>query len=449
MKRFFAVAVLLLSLVSTTYGQTVTVRELPGGATLIVSREPEETNVVIEAFFRVGVADENAAGENGLSALLARTWAGGAGSRSAWLLARDIGKFGALGVWSTGDYIELWTLSGAAEREIAAQTLLLNIVSTPLFLPGVVENAKRDVERERSVRTDGLLSEAIARLRGRIFVASPTGRDPLSDPASLSGATPANLRRFYAKTVGADARRAVFVVAGNIEADDAERMIRSALAAGDWQAWRDSGKAAKPMILPIVATDAIPEGLKPLDLRRAAPSRLALVGFVAPGTTEGVQTAATLHVLDAVLGGGKDCRLFALRDRSGDDTPIAYDIVSRIEAGREQSLWIASVSGTIPPSQLAQKTVVATLTALADGSRPVTDDELARAKIFLKGRHRRERQRLTDRASALGYAQVMGLGATFESDYDAQIDAITVAQVNALAKRIFSTNAAYAVTGSE
>ncbi len=447
MKRFLAFAALFLILASTAGAQSTTVRELPGGATLIVSREPDESNVVIEAFFRVGVADENASGENGLSALLARTWAGGGANRSAWLLSRDIGKFGALAVWNTGDYIELWTISGTAERVIAAQTLLQNIVAAPLFAPGVIENAKREIERERSVRTDGLLSEAVHRLRGRVFVASSAGRDPLSDPDSLAKATPANLRRFYARTVGADAGRAVFVVAGNIQADDAETLIRSALAAGDWQGLLNTGKAIGKQ--PELPTDAIPEGLKPLDLRRAAPSRYSLIGFVAPGTIEGAKTTATLHVLDAVVGGGKACRLFALRDHPGGDTPpIGYDITSRIEAGRNQSLWVASVSGVIPPSPVAQDAVVATLRAFANGNTPVTEEELSRAKSFLKGKHRRERQRLTDRASALGYAQVMGLGAAFESDYDAQIDAITAADVNALAKRVFAANAACAMTGT-
>jgi predicted Zn-dependent peptidase len=149
------------------------------------------------------------------------------------------------------------------------------------------------------------------------------------------------------------------------------------------------------------------------------------------------------------VSGGKACRLFALRDRAAGDTPpIGYDISSRIEAGREQSLWLASISGTIPPSQLAQDAVVVVLRSLADGTAPATEDELARAKLFLKGKHRRERQRLTERASALGYAQVMGLGANFESDYDAQIDAVTVAEVNAMAKRVFGANAAYAATGT-
>jgi predicted Zn-dependent peptidase len=448
MKSLFALAALLLSLASVAHGQSITTRELPGGATLIVAKEPDQPNVVIEAFFRVGIADENASGENGLSTLLARTWAGGGANRSSWLLARDVSKFGSLGVWSTGDYIELWTLSQTQDREIAAQTLLLNVVSAPLFPSTVLDTARRDIERERSVRTDGLLTEAVSRLRGRVFVTSPIGRDPLSDPTSLTSATPANLRRFYERTVGSDGRRAVFVVAGDVEVDDAENMIRSSLAAGDWKGLRTSASATRQATT--TPTDAIPEGLKPLDLRRAAPSRIALVGFIAPGTTEGPETTATLQVLDAVVGGGKDCRLFALRDRSPEGTsPIGYDIVSRIEASREQSLWVAAVTGTIPPTQAAQEAVVATLRALADGTRSVTEEELSRAKSFLKGKHRRERQRLAERASALGYAQVMGLGATFESAYDTQIDSVSLASVNALAKRIFLTNPAYAATGTE
>lgn len=448
MKRFLAALATLGTLASVATAQTLTMRPLPGGATLIVSQESKNPNIVIEAFFRVGVADENAVGESGMSALLARTWAGGGTGRSGWLLARDIGRFGSLGIWSTGDYIELWTLSNAADREDAAQALLLNIVSTPLFLPVTVENAKRDIERERFQRTDGLLTDALSRLRGRVFVASPAGRDPLGDETSIENAKSVALRRFYLQTVGSDASRAVFVVVGNLDPDEAERLIRSSLAAGDWQPWHNTGKMAKPA--PVSSKDAIPEGLKPLELRRAAPNRLALVSYIAPGTTEGAKTNAALQVLDAVLGGGKDCRLFALRDHpGGGKLPIGYDIRSQIDAGREQSLWVAYVLGTAQPSNTTQETLNEVLHTLANGSHPVTDDELLRAKAFLKGKHRRERQRLSERASALGYAQVMGLGATFEAEYDTQIDSVTLVEVNTLAKRIFTANAANAATGTD
>ena len=444
MTRSFVAFAATVFCTAPVFAQTVAVRDLPGGATLIVSHDPTEKNVVIEALFRVGVADENAAGESGLAALLTRTWAGGGVSRSAGQIARDIERFGTLGVYQTGDYVELWTISGYAESGIAAQTLLANVVAAPTFPAATLAVARAEIGRERAVRGDGLLTDVLHRLRSRVFALSPAGRDPLGDPQNGMHLNSPALRKFYDRTVGADASRAVFVVAGNMDADEAERLIRSCLAAGDWAAWRDTGKPAKP-IAP--ASDAIPAGLRPLDTRRAAPSRLALVGYVVPGTTDGAKTAATLHVLDAVMGMGKDSRLFALRDKT--DAPIGYDITSRLDTGREQSLWIAYVSGVSGTAQSAQDKIIAVCRAVSDGSSPVTDAELLRAKALLIGKHRRDRQRLTDRASALGVAQVMGLGATFESEYEARINAVTVDAVQALARRVFGAHPATAATGSE
>lgn len=430
--------------------QTLTVRTLPGGATLIVSQEPDAETVVIEAFFRVGVADENAAGESGLTALLARTWAGGGGTnRLPRQIARDIGRFGSFGVHQSPDYLELWTISGYAESEIAAQTLLQNVVAAPLFLPASVESAKREMARDRIVRGDSLGEAAETVLRARVFALSPDGRDPLGDAQNTHSLTNVALRRFYDRTVGKDARRAVFVVAGRMGADEAERLVKSCLAAGDWAALRENGDAeakAKPAV-----ADTVPANLKPFDTRRPSPTRLSVTGYIAPGTTEGADLYAMLCVLDAVMGGGKDCRLFALRDRVLESEPaIGYDISSRIHWGREQSLWTVTVSGVNGSAKTATDRVIAACRAAGlGGSSPVTADELVRAKAWLIGKHRQNRQRLADRASALGAAQVMGIGASFEADYEARIGAVTLDDVQSLSGRVFGANAATVTTGSE
>ena len=446
MNRFvFAVCVLFLALPASA--QILSVRSLPGGATLVVSQERDAKSVVIEAFFRVGVADENAAGESGLSALLSRTFASGGANRSAGRIARDVGQFGTLGVYQTADYAELWTLSSYADSEIAAQTLLQNVVATPVFPASAVEAAKADTENDRTVRADGLFSDALQRLRARVFAFSPAGRDPLGDADNVATLTQNALRRFYARTVGADASRAVFVVAGSMSASEAERLIRSSLAAGDFAPWRNSAKTTTPKV---AAPDVVPVGLRPFNTRRAAPTRLLLVGYAAPGTTEGADTAAAMQVLDAIMGAGKDCRLFALRDRlSGSDAAIGYDISSRLEPGREQSLWMAYVSGVAGKTDAATTRIQRECRAASDGSRPITPAELGRAKAFLIGKHRREHQRLSDRASALGTAQVMGLGAAFAADYEERIEAVTLLETQALAKRMFTANAVVVTTGSE
>ncbi|MBC8142495.1 MAG: insulinase family protein [Armatimonadetes bacterium] len=445
MKRF-ALVVWLLLLAIPVAAQTLFVRSLPGGATLLVSQEPDAKSVVIEAFFRVGVADENAAGESGLSALLTRTWASGGANRSASRIARDIGQFGTLGVFQTADYIELWTQSDYADSEIAAQTLLSNVVAAPVFPDSAVAEAKKEVTQDRTIRADALLGHALEKLRARVFALSPTGRDLLGDAENAGQLTVAGLRRFHARTVGSDASRAVFVVAGRMGADEAERLVRSALAAGDFAPFR-SAETKKKETTPALAV--VPPGLRPLDLRRAAPTRLSLVGYAAPGTRTGATRTATLHVLDAVMGAGKDCRLFGLRDRLRDgETPIGYDITSRLEAGRDQSLWVAYVSGVEGTTETATARIIGECRAVSDGSRPITDAELTRAKSLLIGKHRRERQRLTERASALGVAQVMGLGAGFEANYAERIGAVTLADVQELAREMFAANAGSVTTGS-
>lgn len=425
------------------------IRKLSGGATLVVAREPNAPQVVIEAFFRVGVADENSVGESGLSALLARAWTAAGANRTPTQLARDIGRFGGLGVWATGEYIELWTVSTLDDAPDAARTLLMNLVAAPSFPAEAVEEAKQITERDRVLRQDVPLTEAYTALRQRIFVDSPFGRDAFGDASGIQTATPERLRRFYAKTVGIDAERAVFVVAGDVDADEAEQMVMSSLGAGDWLALH----AQKPPRLsrrPSEPIDSIPANLKTLDINRSAPARNVLLGFVAPGTIEGGSTWATMQILDAVMGGGKDCRLFALRDRTVDESsPIGYDTRTRLEAGRVQSLWTAYVTGTVRDSSSVRDAILAQTKAISDDTHPITQDELTRAQTLLKSRHLRERQRLSERASALGLAELSGLGAIFESDYDAKLDAVTLDSLNALAKRVFSANAATVVTGTE
>jgi predicted Zn-dependent peptidase len=75
------------------------------------------------------------------------------------------------------------------------------------------------------------------------------------------------------------------------------------------------------------------------------------------------------------------------------------------------------------------------MTSLA--TRPPDAAELARAKAYVTGRHAVRRQRLQERAFALGWSEVMGLGADFEATFDARIAAVTAADVGRLAAAVF------------
>jgi predicted Zn-dependent peptidase len=124
---------------------------------------------------------------------------------------------------------------------------------------------------------------------------------------------------------------------------------------------------------------------------------------------------------------------------------MGYDVRTQLTPGRVQSLWTVYIVGDTA-ARVCREALQAQIGALATGARPVTDEELQRARIYLKARHLRERQRLRDRAAGVGWAEVMGLGADFDTDFDARLDAVTTDDVNRLARRLFSGRMALVYT---
>jgi predicted Zn-dependent peptidase len=141
-----------------------------------------------------------------------------------------------------------------------------------------------------------------------------------------------------------------------------------------------------------------------------------------------------LLLLDAVLGGGKSGRLFA-RLRDGETEPVGYDIKTLLTPNRAQSLWTVFVVGE-SAMKTSRDAITAEFNALADGTRPITAEELTRAKNYLKVRHQQGRQRLKERAFGIGWAETMGLDAAFDTDYAARLDTISLDDVNRMARRV-------------
>jgi predicted Zn-dependent peptidase len=280
------------------------------------------------------------------------------------------------------------------------------------------------------------LAHTLSRLRGRLWDVSPYARPPLGTEQSVAAIRPGALRTFYERFVRPD--RAVIVVAGNVRPDTAGRIVRDNLRAGGWG---DEGRSPRPQGIP-------PETLRgapPLVfVGRRSPVTFVAAGFLAPGT-EQRDDYAVLLVLDALIGGGKGGRLFRnLRDTEG----IGYEIGSVLQPGRYQSLLAGYLAtdirrGPVSPggefrtavNAVSQK-LLTEMRSVADPDRPPTDAEIARARAYLKGRYALRHERLRDRSYLLGWSEVMGLGWSFDPEFDARIDAVPAARVQQLARQI-------------
>ena len=275
------------------------------------------------------------------------------------------------------------------------------------------------------------------RLRGRAYGDSPYAFPVLGSDETLRAIPAEQVRAHYHRYFRPD--RAIVVVAGPVTPEDARHTVLGCIGAGGW----DDVPARSPSTRPQAASP-IPAGLRDAAVPRRAPALYAAVGFLAPGVDglKGRSEYATLLVLDAVLGGGKASRLFALRDRPAPGaSPIGYEIHTLLAPTRVQSLWVAYVVGAQPTAPVRDR-LLAVLHALADGSQPITDDELARAKSYLKIRHAEARQTTKSRADGAGEAEALGFGADFDTDYDALIDNVPLDAVNNLAHTLFTGNPA-------
>ncbi|MES2461908.1 MAG: pitrilysin family protein [Armatimonadota bacterium] len=423
-----------LTLCLTQPGMTATpeITLLGNGAKLVTLYDPTSPVVVINVFFRVGMGDE--VQKPGMTALITRAWFSDGRYRSANQLRRDISTFGS-GVGSSfeGSFAEIWSVSESSQSAVeqSAQTLLLNLVASPGFSPEAVTAAKDEQLRAMALTEGNPLTATLNRLRGRVWFESPQGRPLLGTAESVSTITPKEVQAYYTRFFRP--ARAVIVIAGNITSSRARRLVEQNLNAAGWS---ETGRPDAPETLP--APERVPPTLRDVTLGRTDPASVFAIGYLAPGTQANSRSDwATLLVLDTVLGGGKASRLFRLRDEADPpEEPVGYEIRTQLFPSRSQSLWAAYVIGNNPTATTRAR-VLATLSALGTGKEPVTEKELARAKAYLKGKQALARQQWKDQSHALGRAEMMGLGAEFETDYDSLIDAVEAEDVTRLARQIF------------
>jgi zinc protease len=407
---------------------------LNNGARLVVLPEPDADTIAIHAFFRVGLADEG--GARGINALIARAWGGESENRSAALLRADVARVGGIGTDFADDWTSIWGLSSPEDFQKSCQTLLTNLVGNPRFASEGVAKAKEDQRQTLALDHDRLTVELMDRLRARLFGASPYSQPPQGSELSIAGITPETMTAYYHRMFRPS--RCVVAIAGKVKPEEARRMVEAAFGAGGWNERPDAPPPVK------ITPERVPSGLRDQIVPRRAPGTVFAFGVLAPGTEAGRSEYASLLLLNAVLSGGKSARLYAsLRD--GSNAPVGYDIQTVLTPNRAQSLWAAYIIGEAP-ARVCRDALVAELAGLADGSRPVTAEELERAKVYLKARHAVARQRRKDRAFGIGWAETMGLGADFDTSYDARLDAVTLDEVNGLARRVFGGGSAVVYT---
>jgi predicted Zn-dependent peptidase len=370
-----------------------------------------------------GARAEDAA-RSGWSHLLEHMVFKGAGGRSARQIVEVIEAEGGNINAATGYERTSFQVRALAGGLDLGSAVLADLVQRPTMDLGDLAREKQVVGQEIAEAADAPDDLVFELAQQAAFAGQPLGRPILGTVGSIATAGPETLGDWRASLYGPES----LVVSAAGAVDEAELI---ALAE------RDFGAAA-----PAAVSDQAParfEGGRELVAKPLEQANLVLL-LPAVGATDPAYFA--LRLLAEILGGGMASRLFQeAREKRG----LAYAIDAYSETYAD-----VGVLGVFAGCAAKDATELAKVTAgeIAAMAAPVPEAELARAKAQLKGAMFMGREGALARAEQAA-GQVLLFGRTLDpAEIAAEVDAVSAADIAALAQRIVSQKkAAVAVLG--
>ena len=181
---------------------------------------------------------------------------------------------------------------------------------------------------------------------------------------------------------------------------------------------------------------------KPLQnrvfVKKAKDSEAAWVvlGWQTDGLTN-IKDAATLQVVDAIMGSGMSSRLFnRLRDEQG----LAYQVGSVFVPNVNSGLFAVFI-GTNPKTALHSKNEMFKQIDILK-KEFVADKELREAKDKILGNFILSQETNAEKAATIGWIEASGRGFDFIDKYPSIIESVTAGDIIRVANKYFNTNKA-------
>lgn len=405
---------------------SVTTSKLANGVALQVVTQTEVPLVQVTLSVAGGSRLDGV--EPGRASFMARMLTESAGGKDVNALQSELAFLGAtLSAGASWDAVVV-SLNVPKRSLGAALDLMADVVQRPSFTTA-------DIRRQRELRAAGILQRrdqpnAIAGLayNALVFpVGHPYHNSSDGDSASTARLDSTSVRTFYNRAFVP--ARAHFIVVGDITASDASSMLASRFGS-----WSTTGV---PMTMPAVTVAPVDNTAAKVflvDKPGAAQSVILLGG---PGVSRFSPDYPALVVMNTLLGDSFSSRLNQnLRETKG----YTYGISSRFGwAPIPSSFRISSgVRTDVTDSSLVE--VFKELHSIQD--KPVDAVELARAKAYVALAIPGNFETNGDIAGELAELNTFGLPLSSVSDFITKVNAVTIADVQRVAKKYLPVNRA-------
>ena len=412
-------------------GATVAPRRttLPGGLRVVTECLPGVHSASVGAWVGVGSRDEGpsvAGAAHFLEHLLFKATP----TRTSVQIAQAVDAVGGeLNAFTAKEHTCYYAHVLDSDLELAVE-LVADVVLNGVCAPDDVE-LERDVVLEEIAMRDDDPEDAIGDVfLGALFGGHPVGRPVIGTHASVSSMTRGQLHSFHVRRYTPE--RMVVAVAGNVDHHQVVALVRRYFGA---RLERDR----KP-VPPRKGAGRVP-GRPALTLcTRDAEQTHMTLGVRCPGRHWKHRWA--LAVLNSAIGGGLSSRLFQqIREERG----LAYTVYSSVDTFAESGAL--SVYTACLPERFTDVVDVTTSVLEAVARDGITAEECRIAKGSLRGGLVLGLEDSASRMTRIGrselnYGEHRSIGHTL-----AQIDSVTLDEVNAVARRVLPGPYGAAVLG--
>jgi len=391
---------------------------LANGMTVLVRENPTAPVVGMSLMVRMGTRYETRQ-MAGLSNFLQLIVVRGTTTRDGTEIVNAADRMGgSIDAYADADYAEI-TATALSRFWSDMLDLVADVTLRPALSDGTIQAVRDFLGRQIRNRADKPYDAAFDALLARTFGDNPYGWDALGLKESVErmdrAALLAHYRRHYVPG------GMVLAVSGKVKRQDvvarAERLFGALSAA--------------PAPAPNTTPPPAPAAARAVLTVPGAQSQI-LMGGLAPSLTD--PDLAAMKVVTTVLGGGLASRFFSeLRDKQG----LAYTTAAR-EPLRVSPGYFLALLGTAPANQ--EKAEAALREQLERIQKQVvSDEELRVAKAYLLGTLAMDRRTNARQAWYLASLETAGVGYEFLDRYQAQVRAVTAADVQRAAQKYLAT----------
>ncbi len=393
---------------------------LDNGFTVLVRENPVAPVVAVALLVRMGSRWETAA-DAGISnfthAVMVKGTSKHAGGELADLVAGLGGKISA-----SGD-VDYSGIQGTALARFWRELLDITaeLALTPVLAPAEVDRERDWLLSRLQRRRDNAPARAFDEFYAALYGSRhPYGLPNLGTVDALKRIDHAAIVAWYRAYYRPE--RMILAVSGQVSASEVLAEARRLFGGLPASAARPEPAPAPPP----------PATGRRLVIEAPAQQTQILVGGLAPALDH--PDHAAVKVLSTILGGGMAGRLFAeLRDKQA----LAYTAAAYYDPVREPGALVLYL-GTMPPNAAkAEQALLAEVTKIRD--EPVPAAELARAKGYLLGRYAMDRRTNERLAWYLAFYEVEGVGGDYPERYRRQVEAVTAADVQRVARMYLGT----------